>query len=209
LCWRVGCPREDPLLGKFVRMAAMGVPPAAVRQKMSTEGVDAKEARRFELSFGLLSPRAAAVSDARAAGRLSTAEAAAAQEAAEPEEACGDPLEDPLDDPLEEAVVDPSLLREDPLLGKFVKMAAMGVPPPAVVNRMLVEGVPPAAVRRFKRSFGLPVTPTRRAAKPRRQAASRASAPLITVHWDALPSVRLPPRKRKKIKRPVHDPPSA
>jgi len=75
---------------------------------------------RFELAVGLVSPEAAARRSAEKASQQAEEE--------------------------EEAPVNKEELKADPVLGKFVKMAAMGVPAPSVVHRMVVEGLPPSQV---------------------------------------------------------------
>ena len=190
--------REDPVLAKYVKMAAMGVPAPAVRNKMTAEGVATGEARRFELCFGLVTPEEAAKADAKASGNGGgddddddSSDDGSESESEDEEEGEDGGADD--DVPL----VDKAVLREDPQLGKFVKMASMGVPPASVVHKMTLEGVDMQQLAIFKKAHGLPVTPRpkkkKKEPKPGKDGKKKkgkkdkaAKANLINVHWEAL-----------------------
>jgi hypothetical protein len=57
-------------------------------------------------------------------------------------------------------------LAADPDMAKFVKQAKMGVPPPAIVAKMLGDGIESSKVNAFRRVFGLPVEDQRETPKP-------------------------------------------
>ncbi len=122
------------MLGKFAKMAAMGVPAAAVALKMAAEGLPAPAIRRFELAFALISPIDAATADRNAARARAGVKPGGSADCAN-----ANAEEDEEEEEAEPAPVDKETLKADPLLGKFAKMASMGVPPASVVHRMGVS----------------------------------------------------------------------
>ena len=51
-------------------------------------------------------------------------------------------------------------LSEIPELSKYMRMSKMGIPPPAVSQKMVKDGVSPAHISKFEITFGLASTPT-------------------------------------------------
>jgi len=164
-----GASAEDdglPDLGRFARMLKMGVPPGAVRAKIAQEGIDADKAMaKLEGA-----PAAAA-----------TAGAASAVAAAPP--------------PVAPPVPTLASLLDDPVLGRFAKMAKMRVPPPAVAGKMAQSGLSPQDQHPLLLALGLakPAAPRGMVPPPRPPtAAERARAEgrrLRALHWETVNAV--------------------
>ena len=151
----------DPDLAKFVKQAKMGVPPPAIANKMISEGIHPNKINDFRRTFGL----------------PVEAERAPDDEESEEEEK-------------EEPVLTKEELAADPDLTKFVKQAKMGVPPPAIVNKMRGEGVAADKVEKFERTFGLAVAKTKKK-KPLPSMQRRTTVKMQKVHWNAVDESKL------------------
>ena len=179
--------QADPVLAKFCKMCKMGVPPEGVAGKMKGDGVEHTKVVMFLRAYApdssLLSP----------------------PPAAKPE------YSDEEEDEEEETpvpVVDKATLKADPVLGKFAKMCAMGVPAAAALGKMTAEGVPVDQIAIFAVAHGMD-PPGRRKSPMKRKGGRRAppgappsaalaaaanrrtSVPMQTIHWDAIPQEKL------------------
>ena len=143
--------KSDPIVGKYAKMAAMGSPPPAVAMKMKSENVEVSQMNRVlraldlplegvntpslggpqNLSALLAPPHAQA-----GVGKTPVQTSTSAQPV---------PKEDLAD------------LKSDPIVGKYAKMAAMGIPPPAVAMKMKSENVEVSQMNRVLRALDLPL----------------------------------------------------
>ena len=179
--------QADPVLAKFCKMCKMGVPPEGVAGKMKGDGVEHAKVVMFLRAYApdssLLSP----------------------PPAAKPE--YSDEEEDEEEEP-PVPVVDKAMLKADPVLGKFAKMCAMGVPAAAALGKMTAEGVPVDQIAIFAVAHGMD-PPGRRKSPKKKSGGRRAppgappsaalaaaanrrtSVPMQTIHWDAIPQEKL------------------
>eukprot|EP01041_Mallomonas_annulata_P005865 gene5865-11842_t len=184
--------KEDPVLGKYARMASVGVPTSNVLQRMKLDNVSLKDIRRFQRASGV------DVDDDVVVVHASEA---------------------PHPVPVEKETLD--ALKEDPVVGKYARMAAVGVPTSNVVQRMQLDGIGPLDIARFIRATGEESTPTSEIPRPNTAGGagtgdglkgprttgavgsggrpatagggggSRPTVSLQKIHWDTLPAEKL------------------
>ena len=123
--------KSDPVLGKYGKMASVGVPVMNVLQKLKADGVAADKIDQFCVAFG-----------ATEIGKG------------------GDESDDGSDEKEEEEEELPPALSKEELakdadLAKYLKMTKMGIPPPAVAQKMRKENLESAKIVAFELTFGL------------------------------------------------------
>ena len=131
--------KADPVLGKYGKMASVGVPVVSVLQKLQADGVAADKVDQFCVAFG------------------ATAIDGGGDDSDGYDCDDGDDGED--DDVEEEEELPPAMSKEelekDSDLVKYLKMTKMGIPPPAVAQKMRKESLEPAKILAFELTFGL------------------------------------------------------
>lgn len=119
---------QDQVLGKFARMVAVGLPLDRVLHKMKSEQTSDADIERFEKAFGDSSSDSTSTESATLPVTPAPVIADSAALKAE--------------------------LKQDPVLGKFAKMMAVGLPMDSVLHKMTSESVGAADQERFKDAFG-------------------------------------------------------
>jgi ankyrin repeat protein len=163
--------KQDPVVGKYAKMAGMGIPGPAVAMKMKNEDVPVDQMNRILAALDL------------------------------PLEASG-----PAEEMPKEELSD---LKQDAIVGKYAKMAAMGVPHASVQAKMRIDAVEQSQQNRILRALGIdtedgdgsggpPPGPSPMgalaalAAGPGgRSMPRRPSVPMQTMHWNAIPKDKL------------------
>ena len=96
---------------------------------------------------------------------------------------------------------DLNALKQDPVIGKYVKMHAMGVPVGNIEQKMKLDSIETSDLRRFLIATGQPVTAENggglddaantEEVSPRNSKGRKASVPLLKIHWSPLPAEKL------------------
>jgi len=167
--------KADSVVGKYAKMASMGVPHGSVLAKMKVDGIATSQINRILVSLGM-EPEVDSVN----------AENHPVLAAARPK--------------IEKE--DMSVLKADPTVGKYAKMASMGVPPSSVAAKMKSDGV--AVDQRNRVLVALGIEPEEEAAAaragpgagvtlraalaagPGRGMQRRPSVKMQSLHWDTI-----------------------
>jgi len=141
--------KADSVFGKYAKMVSMGVPHGSVLAKMKVDGIATSQINRILVSLGM-EPEVDSVN----------AENHPVLAAARPK--------------IEKE--DMSVLKADPTVGKYAKMASMGVPPSSVAARMKSDGVTVDQRNRVLLALGITLEPEEEA----------ATAQMQSLRWDTL-----------------------
>jgi hypothetical protein len=86
-------------------------------------------------------------------------------------------------------------LKSDPVLGKYAKMAGMGIPAGSISQKMKIDGVPEDKSSILLQAMGLVPAPevveSPRPLMMRTSSNRRPSVPLLKMHWNTLPPEKL------------------
>jgi hypothetical protein len=149
--------KDDPILGKYAKMASVGVPRQSIIQKVTIDGVGEDQIRRMSLALGMEAPEKGSRDYAT------------------------------------ESEVDLKTLKDDPTLGKFVKMGLMGVPLGGVEAKMAMDGIDESNRERILLALGKKVGSHdyRTVGATNQSSVRRSSVPLQSIHWNTLDAEKL------------------
>ena len=127
--------KQDEVIGKYAKMAGMGIPAAAVSMKMQQEQVEVSQQNRILRALDMdLLPDPSAVQASGSESSASTASLSVIKE-------------------------ELSDLKQDSVIGKYAKMAGMGIPAAAVSMKMQQEQVEVGQQNRILRALNLELLP--------------------------------------------------
>ncbi|CAE7500316.1 FMNL1, partial [Symbiodinium microadriaticum] len=86
-----------------------------------------------------------------------------------------------------------AVLKQDPDIGKYIKMHGMGIPTANVFQKMELDQVSEENVKRVKRALGVKLEEEDAGTKDnlRESMRRKASVPLLKMHWNTLPPEKL------------------
>lgn len=166
-------PTDDPGMAKYFKMKAVGIPMEAILHKMKQDGVETERINSFQSS----AVTASTAELTSGVNKTSTSMRSPAKES--------------------KAQLKDTLMQDD-TLKKFMRMASVGVPAQAVVQKMKQEGVNESKIDAFKEFHGLvssttnalpPPTSTGQSSADRSQKAQEAVSPTQTRSTDQLKNI--------------------
>ncbi|GMI02336.1 hypothetical protein TrVE_jg14155 [Triparma verrucosa] len=167
--------KKDPVLGKYAKMAGVGVPAPNVLLKMKGDGISGEKVAIFCSAFGVVDNATKGGGDV---------------EEEEDEEEEEEEEEDKV------AILSKEELGEDEDLGKYIKMTKMGIPPPAVVQKMKKDRIAADKVLAFELTFGLASPPSSKKMKKKKGGdvmtpSRRTSVKMQQIHMNKVSEDRL------------------
>ena len=166
---------EDPILAKYIKMISVGVPLASVLHKMKVDGVCQSKIQAFEQANGVVTTRLH-----QDAGTV--------------------PMPPAPSIDLRSNISKDDLM-SDAVLSKYTKMASMGVPPSAVLNKLRMDDIDGDKIALFKLIFDLETDVVGQERKfretkglllpPQPVLMRKASIKLQKIHWKPVAEEKL------------------
>ncbi|GMI07927.1 hypothetical protein TrLO_g11614 [Triparma laevis f. longispina] len=175
--------KNDPVLNKYVKMASVGVPAANVLLKIKNDAISADKIDLFCSAFNIEQKKE--VEKKKAPAVYTDSE----NDSSSSEESSG---ESP-----QPTILSKEELSNDEDLAKYVKMTKMGIPPPAVVQKMKKDSIAADKVFAFELTFGLATSASNKKKKKSKRdknnltPSRRTSVKMQQIHMNKVSEDRL------------------